>query len=198
MIKFTLKCGEEHSFDGWFRSNADFLEQQKRNIIACPSCGDSDVSKALMTPSVPVKSNQKSGFPVPAEIETSTPEPAPAAATDSNKGGMMPNPAPNALVPVQAAPPPAPTAQQNIPNVLENMPPELRAKVFVAVRQWRDAVVASSENVGPKFAEEARKIHYKEAKERPILGEASFDEVQELIEEGIECAPLPVLPEDHN
>lgn len=57
---------------------------------------------------------------------------------------------------------------------------------------------ASSEDVGEKFPEEARKIHYGEAEARGIIGQASPIEVKSLIEEGIEIAPLPVLPDDVN
>ena len=59
-------------------------------------------------------------------------------------------------------------------------------------------VIAESEDVGNRFAEEARKIHYKEAEVRGIYGEATADEAQALVEEGIEVHPLPRLPEDGN
>jgi hypothetical protein len=66
------------------------------------------------------------------------------------------------------------------------------------MREFRDHVEKNSEHVGDKFAEEARKIHYKEANERAIYGNATADEARALIEEGIEVAPLPRLPEDGN
>jgi len=52
--------------------------------------------------------------------------------------------------------------------------------------------------VGPRFAEEARKIHYEEAEHRGIYGEASPDEAKSLIEEGITVHALPRLPEEGN
>jgi hypothetical protein len=52
--------------------------------------------------------------------------------------------------------------------------------------------------VGPRFPEEARKIHYEETPARGIYGEATREEAQALSEEGIEFFPLPSLPEDHN
>ena len=55
----------------------------------------------------------------------------------------------------------------------------------------RKYVEENAENVGRKFPEEARKIHYGETEERPIYGEASLEEAKELIEEGIDVAPLP-------
>ena len=60
------------------------------------------------------------------------------------------------------------------------------------------AVKANSEDVGTKFPEEARKIHYGEADARGIIGQATVDEAQALVEEGIEIAAIPVLPEDVN
>ncbi|MCA3623543.1 MAG: DUF1178 family protein [Methylobacterium sp.] len=65
-------------------------------------------------------------------------------------------------------------------------------------RAYRRFIEENAEAVGDKFAEEARKIHYGETEERAIYGEASAAEVKELTEEGIEIAPLPVLPDERN
>jgi hypothetical protein len=53
-------------------------------------------------------------------------------------------------------------------------------------------VVANTEDVGERFAEEARKIHYGEADERDIRGQASREETQALLEEGISVLSLPL------
>jgi hypothetical protein len=66
------------------------------------------------------------------------------------------------------------------------------------MREFRAHVEKNAENVGDKFADEARKIHYKESEERGIYGNATPDETQDLLEEGIEVHPLPRLPEDGN
>jgi hypothetical protein len=71
---------------------------------------------------------------------------------------------------------------------------ELRAKL----KELRDHVVKNADNVGEKFPNEARKMHYGDIEHRPIYGEASPDEARSLVEEGIEVMPLPVLPEDRN
>jgi hypothetical protein len=55
----------------------------------------------------------------------------------------------------------------------------------------RKYVQENAEYVGPKFPDEARRIHYGETEERHIYGEASLDEARELIEEGVDVAPLP-------
>ncbi len=60
------------------------------------------------------------------------------------------------------------------------------------------ALKESSEDVGERFPEEARKIHYGEAEERGIFGRASREEARSLIEEGIGVAPLPDFSEDAN
>jgi hypothetical protein len=66
------------------------------------------------------------------------------------------------------------------------------------LRQIRKQLTENAEYVGPRFAEEARRIHYEESEKRGIYGEASTEDVRLLHEEGIEFHPLPVLPEDHN
>ncbi len=71
-------------------------------------------------------------------------------------------------------------------------------KIIQMMRDLRKAVEENAEYVGDRFAEEARKIHYEEAEKRGIYGETTTDDAKELIEEGIEIHPLPVLPEDGN
>jgi hypothetical protein len=71
---------------------------------------------------------------------------------------------------------------------------EILAKMRDVVKQIRE----NSEDVGDRFPEEARKIHYGEAEARGIIGQAKREDVGALIDEGIEVAPLPVLPEDVN
>jgi hypothetical protein len=66
------------------------------------------------------------------------------------------------------------------------------------LRELRRHVEAHADYVGDRFAEEARRIHYKEAEERGIYGEATPDDARSLVEEGIDVQPLPPLPEDRN
>ncbi len=62
----------------------------------------------------------------------------------------------------------------------------------------RKFIETNADYVGPKFPEEARKIHYGEAKDRHIYGESTLKQAKELIEEGIEIAPMPPDPDDLN
>lgn len=77
------------------------------------------------------------------------------------------------------------------------MSPQER-ELVTKLRELRDHVVKNADNVGSKFPEEARKIHYGESEHRAIYGEASAEDTRALIDEGIEVAPLPVLPGDRN
>ena len=72
----------------------------------------------------------------------------------------------------------------------KSAPDELR-KMRQFVTGLRKYVENNAEYVGPRFPEEARKIHYGETEERHIYGEASLAEAQELVEEGVDVAPLP-------
>ena len=71
---------------------------------------------------------------------------------------------------------------------------EFRAKL----KELRDHLTKNAENVGGKFPEEARKMHYGEIEHRSIYGEASPQDAKELHEEGIEFHPIPVLPDERN
>lgn len=59
------------------------------------------------------------------------------------------------------------------------------------IREYHRMVEKTHENVGDRFAEEARKIHYKEADERPIYGKATLEEARALLDEEVPVAPLP-------
>ncbi len=74
----------------------------------------------------------------------------------------------------------------------------VQRQMLSELKQVRDKITANAENVGERFPEEARKIHYGEAETRGIYGEASREEVEDLVEEGVQIAPMPVLPDDAN
>lgn len=71
---------------------------------------------------------------------------------------------------------------------------ELRAKL----KELREHLTSNAENVGRKFPEEARRMHYGEVEHRSIYGEASAEDAKELADEGIEFHPLPMLPDERN
>lgn len=147
MIKFSLICDQEHSFEAWFGSNDDFDKQRKRGLIDCPTCGSKQVSKSLMAPRV-------SGTKKSTDADT------------------------------------VPMAQLPTPQLPTEMVEQLRA--------IKKHVEANAENVGDKFPEEARKIHYGETEARGIYGKATLEEAAGLAEEGVGVVPLPDLPEDKN
>lgn len=73
-----------------------------------------------------------------------------------------------------------------------------QSQAFAKIRETLATIRANADDVGEKFPEEARKIHYGETEARGIIGQASPQEAKALIEEGIAVAPLPVLPDDVN
>jgi len=98
----------------------------------------------------------------------------PSAHVAVSKGGQA-----TVTAPVTSAPPPPSPA----PHATAGLPAEVVAKLREIVR--------GTENVGPRFPEEARRIHYNEAPARAIRGQASPEEADSLREEGIDFAPLP-------
>lgn len=68
---------------------------------------------------------------------------------------------------------------------------EERKKVRQFMTGLRKYVQENADYVGPKFAEEARNIHYGKSEERHIYGEATLKEAKDLLDEGVDVAPLP-------
>jgi len=75
---------------------------------------------------------------------------------------------------------------------------DVAEQILKAVNMLRDYVERNYENVGEDFADEARRIHYGEAEERGIYGEASEEDTEALVEEGIEHVRLPRAPGKSN
>ncbi|MAS06537.1 MAG: hypothetical protein CL534_17890 [Ahrensia sp.] len=142
MIKFSLRCDNDHGFEAWFRDSGDYETQNRRGFLECPTCGSSHVSKALMAPNVATARKRE-------EVAVAT------------------------------------------GNAVQR---EVVAKLQAMAREVRK----TGEDVGTRFPEEARKIHYGEADARGIYGKASPEEVGKLLDEGVEIMPLPDLPEDMN
>ena len=164
MIRYTLECQDKHPFDGWFANSEAFDKQIERGLVTCPSCGSTDVRKAIMAPNVSPRTRAKG------KAEGAS---APTPLSPSNPPAVGPVP-------------------------MTNIADPAAEKVVAFMRAIRQAVEQNAENVGNRFAEEARKIHSGEVEEKPIYGEATLADAAELIEEGIMVHPLPLLPEDKN
>lgn len=134
MIRFSLKCANDHSFESWFQSNEAYDKLAASGMVSCPDCADTRITKAIMAP--PVRSSRK------------------AAAT----------------------------------AVIEASEQEK------ALAKLREHVESTSDYVGMNFASEARDMHDGLIDERPIYGEAKWDEAKKLIEDGVPVAPLPFTP----
>ena len=70
----------------------------------------------------------------------------------------------------------------------------LEAQVQAAFLKGMRELMGRSEDVGDSFADEARKIHYKESPERSIRGQTTLDEAESLRDEGIEVMAVPFMP----
>ena len=92
------------------------------------------------------------------------------------------------------APTPTPAEAPTPVAMISPQEREFRKKL----KELRDHLTSNADNVGKKFPEVARKMHYGESEHRSIYGEASPRDAKELHEEGIEFHPLPVLPDERN
>ena len=71
---------------------------------------------------------------------------------------------------------------------------EAMAKMLHVMRAVRSHVEATFDNVGERFPEEARRMHFGEIDHRDIYGQASREEVKELLDDGVQIQPLPMVP----
>jgi len=97
--------------------------------------------------------------------------------------------------PIEAPAPETPLPETTSPvAMMSPQEQEFRTKL----KELRDHLTQNADDVGAKFPEEARKMHYGEAEHRSIYGVASPEEAKDLAEEGIEFHPLPILPDERN
>ncbi len=165
MIVFDLKCQCDHVFEVWFRSSADYVTQKSKGLITCPLCGSQAVEKAVMAPNVAAKSNQRS---------------------DQKQAVERPK-----ATSVPAAPMPAATQKpQKVAHMSASDTGPTREQMTAFLRSLKTHVETTCDNVGHRFTEEARAIHYGDAEERGIYGNASAEDVEDLLDEGISVLPL--------
>ena len=182
MKVLDLHCPQGHVFEGWFASEDDFQSQLQRQLVQCPVCGDSQLTKGLSAPRINLGAAPPTNQREPAASQGAV-QGAAQASSSSSAGEHLP------VAPASAA-------QTGQPP----LSPEARAQLHAmqaAWVQWSREVAAKTEDVGPRFTEEVRRMHYGETDERAIRGQASAEQAMELLEEGIGVMPL-ALPEGGN
>lgn len=166
MKVLNLQCGQRHSFEGWFGSEDDFQSQLTRGLVECPMCGDKAVVKMPSAPRLNLGVHAPPGaMPTPTNsAETSSPV---AATETASSTGLS-------------------TVTESPPQSISS--PEQQAAFLNAVKH----VLANTEDVGARFVDQARAMHYGDAKPRSIRGQATRREAIALIEEGIDVLALPM------
>jgi hypothetical protein len=162
MKVLDLRCAHGHDFEGWFASEDDFRAQLGDGRLECPLCGDHGIEKRLSAPRLNL-----SGARAPTQATT--------PANSSGHGGP-------------AGPEGAGAPQPSAPAASGPAPAALQALWMQAVQH----VIKNTEDVGERFPEEVRRIHYGETAQRGIRGQATPEEREALADEGIEVAALPM------
>ncbi len=170
MKVFDLACDADHRFEGWFASAGAFDDQSARGLIECPVCASREIRKLLSAPRINLGA-------VPSELPRhdapgTAPPNGPAGAGSMGQG------------PAHGRAPAPPDASGDAPRDVA----QFQRHVLQAMRR----LLESTEDVGPRFAEEARRIHYAESPERAIRGQATPQEAESLRDEGIDVFALPI------
>jgi len=168
MKVLNLRCSSEHGFEGWFGSEDDYLNQQQRQLLQCPLCGDPSITRLPSAPRLNLSGRQE-----PRQLQTQA----------ADKGAD-----PGSAEGAEAASSGAVTAPSTPGGQMSARATDLQAAWMHAVRQLMD----KTEDVGDRFAEKARRIHYGEETERGIRGQATAEEREALREEGIETMAIPI------
>ena len=167
MKVYNLACPLNHRFEGWFASEEDCLAQQDKGMLACPICDSTEIARMPSAPHIAKSSSNK-------ELASSTELTVAPSATDHDSlSGSI---------------------SGDVVALTGRDHSQLEAQVQAAFLKGMRELMGRSEDVGDSFAEEARKIHYKETPERSIRGQTTLDEAEALREEGIEVMAMPMLP----
>lgn len=172
MLVVDLHCAHGHHFEGWFASSDDLASQQSRGLVSCPVCGDHEVVRRPSAPHLNVSHLKAEALPAAVQRARAHAVATDVAASVSGAGG-------------------APAVRATGDEVAQNAEAALQA-LQAAYLQVVRHVVTHTEDVGERFAEEARSIHHGDAPERPIRGQTSPEEREALREEGIEVLSLPI------
>lgn len=164
MLVVDLHCSHGHHFEGWFASSDDLASQKARGLLSCPVCGDHEVTRRPSAPHLNT-SGLKERLPSVVGAE----QPAREQAGSVGAGARRP-------------------VHESLPAEAQEAMAALQALYLKAVRH----VVEQTEDVGPRFAQEARSIHHGDAPERAIRGQATEEEKQALREEGIDILSMPI------
>jgi hypothetical protein len=154
MKVYNLACPLDHRFEGWFASEEDCLAQQDKDMLACPVCDSTNITRMPSAPRIAKSTSM--------------------ALTNPNEDIGK--------------------TSGEVVALTGNDHSNLEAQVQAAFLKGMHELMVRSEDVGSSFAEEARKIHYKEAPERSIRGQTTLDEAESLRDEGIEVLAVPLMP----
>ncbi len=166
MIKYALKCSQDHIFDVWFSKGSDFEVQAPKGLISCPECGVTQVEKAIMSPAISKSTRLKGG--------------GDALDLKASRLGAR-----KAFNPIGESRKIDESAEMGRHAKIDD------EKIERIAAKIRAEIGKKCEDVGDKFADEARAIHYGEKEQRPIYGSATPKQAQALNEEGVNIAPLP-------
>ena len=182
MKVLNLRCAHQHVFEGWFASEEDYQSQLERALVECPLCGDKSIAKMPSAPRLNL------GHAVAAQTDTEAGQQAGA----HSRGVSMPaHPAADGAA---TAPADSPRFAHATGTFAAPVAPP--SGLEAAWWHWARQAVSQADDVGARFAQEARRMHQGDAPERAIHGQSSVQETLELLEEGIAVLPLPVSVTD--
>ena len=140
MIKYNLKCHNDHEFESWFSNSGEFEKLNNRKLLECIFCSSKKITKSIMSPMISSSKNKDRQF-----------------------------------------------------DILDKDLKDRKDK-FLKLRKY---VEKNFEYVGKDFSKKVREVYYDKKSNKAIYGTTTFEEREELAEEGIDLLSIPWINKDN-
>ena len=140
MIKYNLKCNNNHEFESWFSDSSEFDKLNKKKLLECIYCASNKIKKSIMAPMI--------------------------SGTKSKKDNIN-------------------FFNKNLSNKKKEL------------LELRNHVEKNFEFVGDQFSKKVREVYYDEKSKKAIYGTTTYEEREELREEGIDLLSIPWVSKDN-
>ena len=191
MIVYKLKCDLNHSFECWFQNSDAYEIQKTKGLLNCPFCNSSIVSKAPMAPRLSFQRSESSASPLSPEADTTYPKETEVEIDITHAVKLSQEKEQVRFLEKREK-----TASLALPDTPNEITAPSPVEIRKALLDLKSYLKKNCEDVGTRFAEEARRIHYGETQKRNIYGQTTLEDLVDLHQEGIEVNALPPFPHE--
>lgn len=191
MIVYKLKCDLNHNFECWFQNSDAYETQKTKGLLSCPFCNSSSISKAPMAPRLSFQRNEAPSASLSPEAEIIYPKETEVEIDITHAVKLAQEKEHVRFLEKREK-----TASLTLPDISKETMAPTPVEIRKALLDLKSYLKKNCEDVGSRFAEEARRIHYGESQKRNIYGQTTLEDLVDLHQEGIEVNALPPFPHE--